>query len=340
MIVFASNSTGWDDQSNALVPGGMVDAYIAPILEHLPDGSYLVDRQPHPGALNVYLAVRSRYNAGHREIGKAGVQISHGIADKSYRTAPRARSYDHVVVPGPALARRIIASGVPARKVVQLGYPKLDPLFQGRIGAPARDGRVRVVYAPTHGGGSEKYTDGNRHAPGARATSWWHRDQIMDLLNHDDLDVVTAWHPRHRPDRRATLSEYVGADVVVADGGSTIYEALVLGIPVVLPSWLTRARNLQRDGGRTLEARVYRDRIGYHATAPEQFADLVRRAAEHGQTDQDRAFAEEVLPTEVRGRGGQLHAEWLLRLDEEIPDDTRPPARRHAPAARRARTGR
>lgn len=315
MIVFASNATGWDDQAGAMVPGGMTDAYIAPILEHLPEDSYVVERQPRRGETNVYLAVRARYAAGRREIGRTGVQISHGIADKSYRAGARMKSFQWVVAPGPVHAERFAASGVPAERVVQLGYPKLDPIYQGKVAAPERDGRIRVVYAPTHGGGSELYIRGNRNAPGAKATSWWHRDQIIALLDPDIYDVATAWHPRHRPDRRSTLAEYVGADVVIADGGSTIYEAMALGLPVVLPSWLTRDRNLEREQGRTLEAHIYRERIGCHVDRAEELGDSVKQAAAQGPTPAEIDFIDGVLPPEVRGRGGELHAAFLLDLD-------------------------
>ncbi|MBB4935653.1 hypothetical protein F4561_006562 [Lipingzhangella halophila] len=315
MIVFASNATGWDDQTGAMVPGGMTDAYIGPILAHLPAGSYVVDRQPHRGATNVYLAVRHRYSAGRRETGRTGVQISHGIADKSYRHGVKMRSFDHVVSPGPVHTARFIDGGVQRNRIVELGYPKLDPIYQGTVPALERDDRIRVVYAPTHGGGSERYTRGNPRAPGAGATSWWHRDTVMRLLDPDVYDVVTAWHPRHRDDRRATLAEYAGADVVIADGGSTIYEAMALGVPVVLPSWLTRDRNLEREQGRTLEARVYRDRIGYHVDRAEELPDAVKQAATQGPRPTDVEFIDGVLPPDVRGRGGKLHAQFLLDLD-------------------------
>lgn len=315
MIVFCSNSTGWDAATKALVPGGMIDAYIAPILEHLPAGSYIVDRQPRRGAVNAYLATRGRYAQGRREIGRTGVQLSHGIADKAYRQGSKASTFSWMVAPGPAYTTRFVQGGFPRHRIRELGYPKLDPLFQGKIAGAERDGRIRVVWAPTHGGGGERYVRGNRLAPGAGATTWWHRREILSLLDEQTFAVVEAPHPRHRPDGRATLAEYVGADVVIADGGSTIYEAMALGVPVVLPSWITRRRLLERDGGRTLEARIYRERIGYHADRPDQLPGLVRLAAAEGPTVEQEAFIAEVLPPELRGHGGKLHAAFLLELD-------------------------
>lgn len=315
MIVFCSNSTGWDDQAGALVPGGMIDAYIAPILAHMPDGSYVIERQPRRDAVNVYLATRGRYLQGRREIGRIGVMISHGIADKSYRQGLKANTYHWLTSPGPAYTQRFTTGGFPGSRIRELGYPKLDPLFQGLIEAPVRDGRIRVVWAPTHGGGGERYVNGNRQAPGAGATSWWHRDKVLSLLDPQQFDVVEAPHPRHRPDRRATLTEYAGADVVIADGGSTIYEAWALGLPVVFPTWLTGQRNREREGGATLEAHIYRQRLGLHADAPGDLPGLLEKGAADGIDADAAAFIDTILPTATRGHGGRLHAEFLLSLD-------------------------
>lgn len=314
MIVFASNATGWDDARKKMIPGGMTDAYISPILEHLPDNSYIVDRQPRRDAVNVYLAVRSRYGQGRKEIGRKGVQISHGIADKSYRRGSKMYTFHYVTSPGPTHTKRFVQSGVYKGKIREVGYPKLDPIFQGRIAQPERDDRIRVLYAPTHGGGSERYVNGNKQAPGAGATSWWHSDEIMSLFDPDKYDVVFAPHPRHRKDKRSTLHEYVGADVVIADGGSTIYESWVLGLPVVFPSWMTKRRNMEREAGRTLEARIYTRQIGYHAVDAKDLVYGVDKAAANGISAVEEQFAEGVLPLKSRGKGGELHAQFLMSI--------------------------
>ncbi|WP_017602346.1 glycosyltransferase family protein, partial [Nocardiopsis lucentensis] len=208
----------------------------------------------------------------------------------------------------------------PARKLHILGYPKLDPIFNGEVAAPERDERIRVVYAPTHGGGSERWPEGNPDAPGAGATSWWRRDEVIGLLDEDVFDVVVAPHPRHASGKQATFEQYVGADVVIADGGSTIYEAWCLGIPVVMPAWMTRVRNESRDGGRTLEARVYRQRLGYQADAPGDLVEMVGRAAGEGIGAREREFADTVIPSELRGQGGRMWAEFLAGLEVgEVP---------------------
>jgi len=317
-ILFASNATGWNQSNSTLIPGGMIDRYIRPICDSLPPNSWVVDRQPHRKALNVYLATRGRYNTGHREIGVTGVMISHGIADKEYRNAVKSRSFAHVVAPGPLFADRLAETGVPRTKIHVLGYPKLDPVFNGQIPMPSRDSRIRVVWAPTHGGGGERLMgrQGPNTCPGAGATTWWRSDEFLPLLDPDRFDVVHAPHPRHRPDRKATLDEYVGADVVIADGGSTIYEAWALGLPVVFPHWITKDRILTRGSGETLEARIYRRRLGWHADSPAELVDMLAAAPHEGQGEGVAEFIDGILPPEFRGCSGKLHAEFLLSLAE------------------------
>jgi hypothetical protein len=331
VIVLCANSTSWNERRDRLIPGGQGDRYLRPILDALPAGSAVIARQPEPGAVNAYMNHRGRYRADRWQGEHASVLLSHGIASKTYRDAAACARFTHVVAPGPALAAEIHRSGVPRSMIRQVGYPKLDPIHRGEVACPwpGRDGRIRVLWAPTHGGGSEVHRRGNRRAPGAQATTWWHRDELLGLLDCDRFLVVEAPHPRHHPQRQATLAEYVGADVVLGDGGSTMYEAWCVALPVVFADWITARRNLTRAQGSTLEARVYREAVGWHATGPGEFAAAVEAAAAAGITDREHQFSLEALPAEHRGHGGKLHAELL----QELADG--PPRKLHAVRPRR-----
>jgi len=326
-IVFCYNPTSWSD--GAPVPGGMADALVQPILAHLESGSYAIDRTAHPGAVNVYYAHRSKYPDARREpAGGVGVFVSHGIADKAWRNANRvAPHFGWIFVSGPAWTRKLIDQGANPRMLIEAGYAKLDPLFRDAplpayAGPPPpekRPGTIRVVYAPTHGGGGEAATKRPLAANVRRPSSWWHADEIAQLLTSDEFDVVVAPHPRHRADHRATLAEYRGADVVIADGGSTIYEAWALDIPVVFPSWATRIGNLTRHPD-SFEAQLYRERIGYHVPRSAELATTVARAATAGIGVRETDYVEGILPRAYRGSSGQRHAEALLDIAaNEVP---------------------
>jgi hypothetical protein len=342
---FCLNATS-THADGTLIEGGQLDRYLRPVWEALDERGveYTVGREPRNGAVNVYPNTRATYQRGSHRLDAVSIGVSHGIADKTYHDGYVL--FGHVFVPGPAHAAAIGARArlAPRRwraQMRQLGYPKLDPLLNGAVdgsGVWSGDGRTRVLYAPTHGGGSERHVHGNRAKPGSRATSWWIRDDILAALPEDEFEVVLAPHPRHAEGRQATFAEYVEADVVIADGGSTIYESWILGRPVVLPAWETRGRNVGRGArwGGTLEQRVYEERVGAHADAPGDIADLVRQAARDGQTDAEQDFAEEVLPTQYRGRGGVLWAETLAEIAAATPTPRSRLTPQQRVAARRA----
>lgn len=309
---FAYNPTSWADGP---IPGGMADRLVQPILPHLTT-PFTVGPTPIADAVNVYLTFPHTYGLHGPVPGETAVFVSHGIADKGWRNHRKVRTFDYVFVSGPDWSRRMLLDGYPAAQTIEAGYTKLDPLFNRQVESPwpDRDGRVRVVYAPTHGGGGEKFADATRGPGGGpRRTSYWDRDLILDNLPADWFDVKVAFHPRHRPDRRATLEEYQGADVVIADGGSTIYEAWALGLPVVFPSWLTSQANIAKStpGSPTFEGLIYTDRLGYHADHASDLPAVVKAAADSGILPGDQAFIERILPGAYRGRSGEMHAQAL-----------------------------
>lgn len=315
-IVFCGNDTGMVGDSP--IPGGQTHRYLQPVWDALQEMGVEFDvrRNPVGGALNVYTNNRETYPSQSQLRDGFSVHVSHGLASKGYRDHSKTRTYRHMFVPGDLQFREVVASGRPARKLEVAGYPKLDPLFSRRELTYSRDpSRVRVLYAPTHGGGGEKYVEGNRNAPGARATSYWRRDEVLQLLQEAGFEVTESLHPRHSPGHKATFDEYVTADVVVADGGSTLYEAGVLGIPVVSPTWMVGERNIERGGRsrRTLESVYYHQRIGYHVEEPSSFTDTILEAVENGQDDKTVEFMEGIVPSSLRGTSGER---WARRLVE------------------------
>ncbi len=322
-IRFCFNNVSWDDEEGA-VPGGMADLLVGPILEHL-ESPYELGKTPRRHAVNVYYAHRSQYQGipyGIRDQ-EIGVFISHGIADKAWRDHV-GRLYEHVFVSGPGWSGKMLANHCPFHRIVEVGYTKLDPIFQGRIPAPARDDRVRVVWAPTHGGGGDAraFATTPPNADSAFRSSWWDRDAIVDLLPESTFDIVEAPHPRHRRDRSGTLQEYVGADVVVADGGSTLYEAWALDLPVVFPTWVLDPRHYPSG---TYEHEIYRDKIGIHVHDPADFAAAVEKAAAEGIGPVEQDFIEPILPRSYRGQSGRMHAAALDEIAQQVTANPFPP---------------
>lgn len=275
---------------------------------------------PRPWEVNVYFAHRSRYLAPTAD-GETSVFAGHGIADKGWRTPAKVRGYHFICTSGPAWTERYVASGIHPDRILEVGYPKLDPVFLGEIPPPERDDRVRVVWAPTHGGVLDRPYDPADHGRGNGTSTWWHRDQIHTLLPESEFDVIEAPHPRARPDRSVTLAEYVDADVVIADGGSTIYEAWALGIPVVFPDWLVAHARRHSTARATFEAEIYATRIGRHALTAGDLPTLVAQAATRGITDAEVDLIDRIFPPAYRGASGARLAHML----DEIASGVRVP---------------
>lgn len=320
ILNFAYNPTSWNEELGEPVPGGMADCLIKPILPHL-ESDYILTDRPLPGHANVYYTFRRTYRLQGKPAGERSIFVSHGIADKNWRNSNKvggSSGFNHIFVSGPAWTYRLKVSNVNKRRIIEVGYTKLDPIFNGEIEdawPKESEGKIRVLWAPTHGGGGEGKAQISNAKAGARRSTHHHRELILDALDSDEFYVVEACHPRHRPDGKSTLQEYVGADVVIADGGSTIYEAWALGLPVVFPTWLTgSAMTYNR---RTFEAEIYRDKVGRHCEEPEHLGLWVEKAAEQGITGPEEDYVEDILPREYRGISGRLHAE---ALDEIIWD--------------------
>lgn len=317
LIRFCFNPVSLDEHGHA-VEGGQAWRLVHPILEHLGDAEWSIGGVPHERAVNVYYAHRSTFTKVRRE---TAVFVSHGIADKGWRntTGPYYRAS---FVSGPAWTVRLLDYKAQLHTVFEVGYPKLDPLYRARQERiRANPARPEVLWAPTHGGGGMNFAFSPTAPPSSNAkrSSWWQRTDILDLLATCDVDVVESPHPRHRADRQATFDEYLTCDVVIGDGGSSIYEAWALGIPVVFLDWITREGNTQDVSRGTMEHTIYADQIGRHAQNPAQLAGLLHEAATCGMTPAEADFIEPVLPAAYRGIGGRMHAETLLDLAAGVP---------------------
>lgn len=315
MICFAYNPTSWADGP---IPGGMADCHIRPVTEHLPDDTYVLTDKPQPDAVNVLYTHLRTYGLT-QDPGVHTVFAGHGIADKGWRNPNRVSRHGHILSTGPHWTTKYVEGGIDRDRVLEVGYPKLDPIFQGRIKSPwPKRTKPRALWAPTHGGGGEGNA-WNRPAGGRpSASSHWQDQKIVPAL--EPFETIICPHPRHREDKRSTLSEYVGADVVIADGGSTIYEAWALGIPVVFPTWLTGRSNTRKSArkGGTTEGLVYDQKVGRHATGPNDLARLIEEAAADGITAAEVEFMEPILPTALRdGAAGRRFAEALTLIDKE-----------------------
>lgn len=285
--------------------GAVEESFVGPILPHLTVPVRRV-AEPIDGWLNV------RWYTWPQP--QEHVFISHGIADKNYRTPAKVYGFRWIHTSGPWWTdyyKRFGEEGI-GKRLIETGYTKLDPLFDGTIDRVPRPpgARVRVLWAPTHAGI-------NGHSHNYPSSYIELRKAIATLLPEREFDVTIAPHPRLREQAglpiKVTLEEYASADVVIADAGSTLYEAWALGIPVVLPEWIV-GRKVKSRSDRTLETLIYREKIAHNATSAGDLAKVTARAAIDGMSERAIELAEAILPAAYRGSSGKRTAEALSAL--------------------------
>lgn len=219
--------------------------------------------------------------------------MGHGLADKAYSHYPAIRDFPHIFCSGPTWATRYTEQGAPPEKLRVTGFPKLDPLFNGEI---TRGNGPRIVWAPTH------------------ATSWpRHYQYVKQAVEALPYEVAMSPHPQVTG--KPTLQALADADVVIADGGSTLYEAWALGKPVVFPSWIVRDSRMLRPG--SLERDIYGSGLGYHSEDRQHFAEQIERALSHGIGEREREFIEGIFPAHLRGTSGKAYADALREIAKE-----------------------
>jgi len=273
--------------------GNVIRSILQSILCYLPEG--VVSPQPLPSAVNIHF-----FFEGSSTPGSKCVFVQHGLADKCLISAKTVGNFDYVCVSGPAWLEKLKARGVDTRKVITIGYPSLDPLFH-KPRAEKKSGRKTILYAPTHAN--------------SKASSYPAFLECIDKLP-DEYKILVSAHPYHGDDHMPTMEKLISADVVIADCGSTVYEAWSLGKPVVFPDWLCRDKVL-KVWPDSFEADIYRRRIGYHASDFEHLVKLLELAVARGITEEESNFINGIFPQALRGCSGELAAATLRKIASE-----------------------
>jgi hypothetical protein len=258
-----------------------------------------------PGALNLSLFIRER----------ADVVMSHGVADKNYLWTSDAQGKrlanqrEHLLVPGEWLKRRLLASKpihLSAEQIHVVGWPRLDLLIGQVPTTPRRSigsAKPRILWAPTH--------NRRRRGETGRSTSSFpaFENYLRTLSRFAWIDVSV--HPRNRTDRTPTGASMPRADIVVADFGTTVYEAWALGKPVIFPRWLLADRIAEYMPS-SAESHIFSERIGYHPDSFDELVDIVRSGPV--LTPDVRSFMDDYLAPQYFGASSARVAEVLSAI--------------------------
>ena len=283
--------------------GVIGNAHFEPIKKHLPKNSYEYtaltgDRIRVENAFNDPNFIRVSFTLGDFW---PAIFITHGMADKGLHETRFLNKQIANFYPGPAYVNRFIQQGADPSKLKVIGCPMLDDYFERRRNAEVRP-TVKVVWCPTHAPKNEAIQDFR--------TSY--RRFSPEYLKSHGFDVVTSLHP-HNQDHRSfkmSVENFYDADAVISDTSSVIYEALALGIPVIITKWLiSEVYGTERD----IYSRTPGNEVCWLANSQDEVLMYLNRIkAGLGQGPKAKEFMESIFPEELRGKSGKKAAETLL----------------------------
>ena len=183
---------------------------------------------------------------------KADIFMSHGCADKNYREIENCKylyNFKLILVPGPWLKNKLINLGIDESKIACVGWPKLDPLFEQIKMYEPNKNLKKILWVPTH--------NKSKYYPNENISSYPKLNEYMVLLNNiKGIKIIISEHPRNSEQKNPTLNKLVNCDYVIADAGSTVYEAWALGKPVIFPDWIVK-ENLIKNIKGSAEEYIY-----------------------------------------------------------------------------------
>ena len=209
------------------------------------------------------------------------------------------------------------AAGIPVERCIPLGMPRTDAYFGARRGDGGIDwanGRTVYLYVPTF---RSRY-DAPMTPPSFK--------RISRLLDDDEVFIFKRHMNMHRtyitrklehvvevPSAAGSIPYLVDCDVVATDFSSIMFDAHLLGRPVVLTADGTdpylETRGMYMD--------YPRDYASRWIAAPgneEAFVDMLREAAANGQKAGDRRCME-LTAGACDGHSAERVAEFVLSLD-------------------------
>lgn len=240
---------------------------------------------------------------------KADIFMSHGCADKNYREIENCKylhKFKLILVPGPWLKNKLINLGIPSYKIACVGWPKIDKLFKQNVKRELK-GEKTILWAPTH--------NANHHFTAPKKfniSSYPKLNDHMALLNNiQGIKVIKSVHPKNRLNKMVTVDKLVKCDYVIADGGSTIYEAWALGKPVIFPDWIVKEKIMRISRGVSAEHFIYSNNIGYHANNINELVNFLKSdlTIESDVTE----FMEEYMPRKFNGTSAKAVVDEIIK---------------------------
>ena len=281
---------------------GVIKSFIIPILPFLE--KYQISDKAYDGCVNViFFTEDSLFKKFNAEKGKGiNVFITHGIADKNWRNANSTDKFDYVFITGSLWLKKLVSQGMDANKIFIGGYTRLDDLhIQKKTYKKQIDNSKKtILFAPTHN---------------SSVTSYNKMEHLIPLLE-EKYNVLISSHP-HNNNSKFTTTEFLEADVVVGDFGSSMYEAWSFGKPSVLPSWIVK-NDIFLKYKDSFEEKIYMECIGYHSENENHFFDQIDSAICNGITESEVEFIDGIFSKKLRGNSGYETAIYLKKIMKNL----------------------
>jgi hypothetical protein len=205
----------------------------------------------------------------------------------------------HILVPGKFLQDRISSSAslnFSVNEVHSVGWPRLDSLIEAKSFTSQSKSlfsnfksyqRKLVLWAPTHNQVKSKGSNVEFSSYPAFKPYFSRLGKIFKTR--------AALHPRNKPfwDKRPTGNILVEADAVIADFGTTVWEAFALGKTVIFPTFLTGERMENFNVG-SAEWHLYTQRLGLHPESFDEMVDMI--IANPPMDEKTRSFVDPTFP--------------------------------------------
>lgn len=275
----------------------VINSIVDPIRYFLDDS--LITDNAISNAVNIHFFIEQHYRNKVNINSGTSIFMSHGIADKNWRNGGMVKNFNYVCISGPLWMEKMIKEKIPQERLLIIGYPKLDPIFQGKL-IKTYSAKKRVLYAPTHYGSPSSYPT-----------------LLEDLKNFpEELELISSFHPFNKKSKLPTMQGLVDADIVISDSGSLLYEAWALHKPVVFPDWIVKEKIIKYPN--TFEGKIYNQSIGLHANNYKDLIKMIYHGLENGIDDISKEFIEGIFPTKFRGCSGEIAASKLLDISENV----------------------
>lgn len=248
---------------------------------------------------------------GKCPVGPNDIFISHGIGDKNYWIGKRIKDFNYAFCPGPIWANRMRDTGYKG-EIFIVGYTKLDPIFN-REYEKNKKTKPYVVWLPTHG-----YSNKHKGRSSYPEFNKFIKDISSAYEFGNGMHPTTKLHSKKK--QLPTVQELVDADVIIADAGSTVYEAWAVGKPVIFPDWICKKDVMThfKNDTQNLEYQIYSKGIGYHAKDIKHMNQLIEKALQNGMKDEEKEFIEDIFPKKLRGNAGKTAYKALIEISNNL----------------------